>query len=618
MTTYKFEDVSIIMRELQNRQGPLMAQMRNVLDHYNGEYIIPLPDVKDEPNLPPLTPALIGDIVDDTARRAASTRPIITCPALEPKIERGARSAEYGQIRRRILSATYYESRWRLGRRRMYRHLSAYSTFSLAVIPDFDKEMPRLEVRDPMGTFSEPMAAEALRPPEYVGFITRFSGARLRRMFPETMEENGGPIAKYQTNDMMWDVVEWMDCEQTLYGLLGPSIQTQYADPNVSDSWRHNPSMQLGPSYPNKSGCCPAIVPVNLSLGGIMSRLASMLGNIDLQAKLMALNIIAQEKAIFPDTYAIGRQGMMPQIVGGKWKDGREGGINLLMDVDSVGVLRNPPDQGTNILVDRLERNMRVSNGLVPQAGGETYGALRTGRGIDALSSIALDPRIQELHEIEEEWIPLINESIFACYKGWWGRKSYSMHSGYPGDMGLVEFIPNVHIEIMDNIVSYTAPGADIIQQTQILGSMLGTKSISLKTFRAKHPWIENPDAEGDLVAQEEMEEALRMSIMQQLTSGQLPMVLASKIHAHLKDGEDIFAAVEKADEELRRMQAAQPPPVPEGMAAAPEAMPGIAAGPGAAMAPGQPPPAIAPNSDVEGMRALMNSMSPRALARAE
>jgi hypothetical protein len=303
--------------------------------------------------------------------------------------------------------------------------------------------MPRIEVRDPMGTFSEPMAAESLRAPEYVGFITRFSAARLRRMFPQTMEENGGPISRYQLNDMMWDVVEWVDCEQTIYGLLGPTITTSYADPAVNENWRGGPQMQLGPSYPNKAGICPAIVPVNLSLGGIMSRLGAMLGNVDLQARLMALNIMAQEKAIFPDTYAIGRQGMMPQIVGGR--NGRTAArrdVNLLMDVETVGVLRSQPDQGTNVMIDRFERNFRVSNGLVPQTGGETYGALRTGRGIDALTSIALDPRIQELHEIEEEWIPVMNQAIFAAYKAWWGSKSYSLNSGYPGDTGLVEFTP--------------------------------------------------------------------------------------------------------------------------------------------------------------------------------
>jgi hypothetical protein len=151
-----------------------------------------------------------------------------------------------------------------------------------------------------------------------------------------------------------------------------------------------------------------------------------------------------------------------------------------------------------------------------------------------------------------------------------------------------------------------------VIQQTQILGSMFGTKAISLRTFRAKHPWIENPEAEGDLVSREEMEDALRQAIVQQLVSGQIPMVLASKIHAYLRDGKDIFEAVDKADEDLRKQQATAPPPAPEGMTAPPEAMPGLAGGPGAAMAPQPAPERCNVPSDAAAMRQLMTVMGPR------
>ena len=49
----------------------------------------------------------------------------------------------------------------------------------------------------------------------------------------------------------------------------------------------------------------------------------------------------------------------------------------------------------------------------------------------------------------------------------------------------------------------------------------------------------------------------------------------------YMQEGHDIFAAVLYADEEMRRRQATEAPPAPEGMVAPPEAMPGIAAGPG-------------------------------------
>ena len=94
-------------------------------------------------------------------------------------------------------------------------------------------------------------------------------------------------------------------------------------------------------------------------------------------AKFMALELIAQEKAIFPDRYIIGRSGQVPMIVGGEWKDGREGEVNVLLDAENIGELRSAPDQNTRVAIDRLERNARISTGTVPQIGGESYGALR-------------------------------------------------------------------------------------------------------------------------------------------------------------------------------------------------------------------------------------------------
>jgi hypothetical protein len=71
--------------------------------------------------------------------------------------------------------------------------------------------------------------------------------------------------------------------------------------------------------------------------------------------------------------------------------------------------------------------------------------------------------------------------------------------------------------------------------------------------------------------------------------SGQLPVVYVSKIEKHRKKGLDIFEAIEKADEEIRKEQAAIAPSPEEGMAMAPEQALGLAAGP-AGMVP-QPPP---------------------------
>jgi len=576
-----FEEITRIVKDLQTQQGPVLNRMKDILDRYDGDWVLPLPDIDKEPNLPPLTPALIADAVDNMAMRAASVKPVNIFPAIDPNKDRGRRSREYAEKRRKIVAATYHNSKWNLARRRYYRQLSAYHTCSLVVLPDFQTGLPKIEVRDPLGTYVEPQANEELRQPEYVAFVTRHSAEYLRRVYPQARQEMGGPIHKDDYREL-WDCVEWYDLDQTVFGIIGPV----WDDRRMSNErpWI-TPWQQLSPVYPNRIGQSPAVVPHNVSLGRIASRIGSMLGNVDLQARLMALDILAQEKAIWPDMYAIGRAGGMPRIIGGTWKDGREGDINLLQDVESIGQIRSTPDIRTAQVIDRLERNFRTSTGLLPQFGGETYGALRTGRGIDALTGMALDPRIQELHEISEAWLPHLNAVILETYKAYWPDKKFSMYSGWPGDKGIVEFTPKEHIETTDNTVSYNLPGADVIQQTQILGSLRGAKAISGRTFRAMHPYIDDPEAEEKLVQDEDFDEALRQSILQKLLTGEMPLVVSALIKKYVAEGLDIFDAVVKADEEVRARQATQAPEPPPGMAASPETMPGMAAPPQEMMA---------------------------------
>ena len=578
------------------QQGPVLTRMKDILDRYDGDWILPMPDIDKEPNLPPLTPALIAEAVDNMAMRAASVKPVNIFPAIDPNKDAGRRSREYAEKRRKIIAATYHNSKWNLGRRRYYRQLAAYHTTSLVVLPDFNAGIPRIEVRDPLGTYVEPTANEELRQPEYVAFVTRHSAEYLRRIYPMCRQENGGPIHKDDYREM-WDCVEWYDTEQTVFGIIGPV----WDDRRMSNErpWV-TPWQQLSPVYPNRIGMSPAVVPHNVSLGRIASRIGSMLGNVDLQARLMALDILAQEKAIWPDMYAIGRAGGMPRIIGGQWKDGREGEINLLQDVEQIGQIRSTPDIRTTQTIDRLERNFRTSTGLMPQFGGETYGSLRTGRGLDALTGIALDPRIQELHEISEAWLPHLNSAILETYKAYWPDRKFSMYSGWAGDKGIVTFTPQEHIEITDNTVSYNLPGADVIQQTQILGSLRGAKAISGRTFRAMHPYIDDPEAEERMVQDEDFDEALRQSVLQKLMSGELPLIVSAIIKKHLSEGKDIFDAVTLADEEMRRRQATEAPPAPPGMVASPQTMPGLTAAPQqmAAMQAPAPPPQAGPAPD--------------------
>ena len=581
---YTFEEIVAIVKQRQQNGSALLQRMLDVKERYNGEYVIPIPSMEEEPVLPPLTPALISENIDAVAQRAASVMPFIGCPAVDASKERGVRSREYADIRRKALAATWYQSKYKVKIRRAYRHLAGYATACLVVSPDFDKGIPRIDVRDPLGVYPEAKAYEDVDPPANVGFIHGKSGEWLRNHYPAARQENGGPIPpEDRSSQELWDVVEWIDAEHIVIGIMGPRYE------HYNQVYGHHAATIELSRAPNKAGMPCVITPGRITLDRIASSISNIVGIVDLMSKMMALEIMAQEKAIFPDRYIIGRSGQVPMIVGGEWKDGREGAVNVLLDAEQIGELRSTPDPSTNIAIDRLERNARISTGTVPQIGGESYGALRTGRGIDALMGAALDPRIQELQEIMEAHLPYLNECLFSSYKGYFGGKKFSMFTGYAGDFGQVEFTPNEHFEISDNVVSHSIPGADIQGTTIQLGQLLSMKGISLRTFRTKHPFIEDAEMEGRRVDEEQLEEAVMAAIQQQALSGQLPVVYVSKIEKHRKKGLDIFEAIEKADAEIREEQAAVAPTPEEGMAIAPEQAMGLAAGP-AGMAPQGPP----------------------------
>ena len=572
---YTFEEIVGIIRQRQDIQSPLLSKMIEIKERYNGEYVIPLPSMDEEPVLPPLTPALISENIDAIAQRAASVTPYIGCPAIDPSKERGKRSRQYADIRKRALAATWYQNKYKLKMRRAYRHLAGYATTALVVNPDFENGMPKIEVRDPLGVYPEPQAAENYDVPRNCAFVYGKSGDWLRANYPAARQENGGPVASDDNaRQELWDVCEWIDEQDIVIGIMGP----RYNHFNQTYPY-HSTQLELS-RYVNLAGMPCVITPGRVTLDKISSSVSNIVGMVDLMAKLMALELIAQEKAIFPDRYIIGRSGQVPMIVGGEWKDGREGEVNVLLDAEQIGELRGSPDQNTNIAIDRLERNARVSTGTVPQIGGESYGALRTGRGIDALMGASLDPRIQELQEIMEGHLPHLNECLFATYKGYWGGKTISTFTGYAGDFGQVEFTPDEHFETFDNVVSHSVPGADVQGTTIQLGQLLQMKGISLSTFRTKHPFIEDPEAEGRRVDEEQLEEAVLASIQQQAVQGALPIVYIAKIEKFRKKGFDIFEAVEKADEEIRKEQAAMAPPPEEGQVISPEEAMGLAGPP--------------------------------------
>jgi hypothetical protein len=609
-----WDDVVWIMEMRRAQDAPLLQQMLEVQRRYNGDIAIPLPDMDTNPVLPALTPSLMAGTIDAYAIRAASVRPRVECPPIEPMKDRGTKSIEYARIRQKTIYATWHKNRLPLGLRRMYRHISGYATAVLVVVPDYMNGYPAIEVRNPLGAYPEPRAAEDMAPVANCGFVYERSAEHLRAKYPEARRENGGVIGQPGTDPELWDVIEWLDADQTIIGILGPRDMG-------SQSYQDSRKLGVAPSqmlrqWTNLSGRCPVVTMPRITLDRVASQVAHQLGNIDLQAKMLALAIVAEERAIFPDRFVIGKDGQAPRIIsnGGQWQDGRTGATNLLEGVQVVNQLDSAPPPSTGQTMDRLERNYHVSVGDNPTFGGETYGSLRTGRGIDSMIGAQVDPRVQEMQEIVEYGMSHANELVLQTWKSCFGHKKHVLFSGWGGVTDTFELDPMRHIENTDNVVAYSVAGADVQSTTIILGQLLGTKTISQRTFRDRHPYVEDAEAEEMQLDVEDLKAAAFAAIQQQVASGQMPKMAITWLYEEMKTGKNIFEAQSAVDAKMQALQAQQaPPPEPPGpgepaMAGAPGAMPGLEGG-AQQQPPMSPDAAIGPAPGSVGVRQLVKAL---------
>lgn len=563
-----WDEITQLVTVRRNARGQLLEAMMDVRERYNGDWVIP--DLGADSA--PFTPTIVADAIDHNALRAASVMPDIAAPAFSTT----GTARDRARGRRGAWLYTWEKSELNLHLRRAYRHLFGYATTALEVIPDFKHECIKVVVRDPLHAFPEPKAAEDLSPPRDCAYIYGKSPEWLLARYPGAaaaagVKPKGGG---YLAGDELWDVVEWVDENAIVVGILGPRADARSAGWSAS----HIRPVEIA-RWENRAGRCTTVIPQRVTLDRVASAVANATGIADMQARLMQLHLVALEKSIVPDTYITGSSSAPPKVVGG-WRDGRTGEVNEILDATSIGQLRQEPSQTALAMVDRLERNARVNTGTVPAFQGESFGGARTGRGLDALLAASVDPRIQEAQEIMAARLTDVNHIVGEAYKGYWGAKSYKVYAGWNTDTELTEFNPGSDFaETTENKAFYAIPGTDIVGFNVVLGQLAGIEALSLESFRRLHPYIKDADGEKRRVLVQKLRQAAEMQILARASDpqgGMTPTDMANLIRA-VEDGDDLHVAIDKAQAAAQARQAQEAPPPPEGMNAAPETMPGLA-----------------------------------------
>ena len=567
------------------------TKMRELRDYYNGDVVIPLPELDGDERS--AVANLLGQGLDQTAMRIASTSPDIVCPPIDTRTKRARENAD---IRRKALFGWWENSRMDLQLSKRARHLIGYASTCTHLRFDRTTGAPTWHVRDPLTTYPATMlGVDDMRPRDVIFAYERQLGW-LRTMYPEAAYQFGGDGTA--TEDTAIELIEYVDDEEQV--LIGMRSFVPESLPFMSPLSREEAKtivVELE-RIPNPLGQTPVVCAQRISLDNAQGQFDGILGMYQMQARLMALEVIAVQKGIFPDTYLIGRAGETPQIVNPA--DGLTGEVGVVRGGD-LRDIQTQPGYMTNPAIDRLERAQRLTAGIPSEFGGESTSNIRTGRRGEAVLSAVVDFTVQEAQRIMARSLQEENRIAIDLCKAYAGGRKRSFYVNNKNAKGAVDYTPNENFDSNENIVTYSHPGADINNLVIGGGQRVGMGTMSKRSFMAIDPLVEDPEFEHDTVISEQLEQALLASVQQQASQGAIPAGDLARIMELVKNDQmELAEAVEKVQREAQERQAQEVP------MNAPEAQPGLALpGMGAEAGVAPPPEASPPQSLQELVAAL-------------
>ena len=570
-------DVISLYRQRLKFYAPLHQKMGVIQAIYNGTMEVPLPDM--EENAMPSVPNLLAQGVDQMAGRITSVVPSVSFASTKPGIRASDRRALTAS---RTITGWWQEDRLMMKMKQRGRHQIAYGMSPVVIRWNAKDSRPTWQVRNPLETYpSTDVMPGNLTPTDCV-FAYRRSVSWLRsKGYGDRLYALTGDTQLPADASIL--LIEYVDAEETHLVAAGYRTPDPYAMTDIDMSGMQMKGVTLE-RFPNMSGDeCPVVIPMRITLDTASGQFDTMIGMYYQQAKLMALETIAVEKGIFPDTYLVSRPGEVGRFLDGP-HDGRTGMVNIIAGGD-IREVQSQPGYLTNPTIDRLERNQRVTAGIPAEFGGESTGNIRTGRRGDAVLSAVIDYPVAEAQEtfafsLEEE-----NEIAIELSKAWAGDTKRTIYVGTGNSARPVTYVPNDTFATSEHVVSYPASGADINSLIIGIGQRVGLGIMSKRTAATLDPYIDNPEQEHDEIVAEGLEQALLAGMQQQAAQGAIPPLVLAKVMTMVRDDKmELAEAFNKVTEDaMKAQQEEQQGAMGPEQAMAPAAMQAMA-GPAAAM----------------------------------
>lgn len=606
-------------QQRRRERGPLFNRMDEIRRHYNGDIIIPLPELDDMEK--PAIPNLISQGIDQFAMRVASVLPNVSYMPLRPGIQNSENKARD----RRLATQGWWDMN-KMGTklRRRSRHLTAYGMTVVSISPvsvdDNDqREIPHWRVRNPLSTYPAPMIDPDNMEPTDCIFMDRRPLAWLKAHYPS----QATVLYRGEKSDTdMFEILEYMDAKETVLVALGAEkpAPSAYGAPETGKGVASHVILER---IPNRAEICPVVIAGRITLDRLQGQFDQMLGMYQRQAKLDALDMIARFRNVFPDEWIVSAANAptSPRVV--QEADGKMG-IRGIIDKGQVQITHLQEGAGTDMALDRLERAQRLTAMIPAEFGGESPTNVRTARRGTMVMSNAVDMPIQEYQEILANSLEQENRRAVKIMKAYYGAKPSMFFMGSDGKVVRPDYTPDEAFETDLSYVRYSMPGTDINGMVISIGQRVGTGIMSTQTAMEMDPAIEDPIRERDQVEIESLRKALLMGLESQAQQGTLdPSIIAriaaEKARNHVTIEDAVTKIHEQMQEEQSQQAAAQQQAMgPEGspeMAMSPEMQPGMAVGPENPAVGAMPP---APQAQPDLASILSNLRSPARQSPAE
>ena len=537
--------------------GTLHQKMRLIADVYNGRAKVDLPDM--DRNEMPSIPNLLAQGVDQMAGRITSVVPTVQFSSKDPGTRKWDRTANTAS---RTVTGWWQLDRYKVKHQQRGRRMIAYGMAPVVIGWNHKEHRPTWKVRHPIESLpSLDLEPGTVRPQDCMFTYVRTVGWLRANGHGDKIDRLIGRN-RAVTPDTKVTLIEHVDAEWTTLMAAGYFNQPGWDDASPNGAL----SGVVLSQYPNlTSGLTPVVIPTRLTLDTMTGQFDNMLGMFYQQARLMALETIAVEKGIFPDTYLIGRANETPKFVEGP-HDGRTGLVSIVTGGD-IKEIQSSPGYMTQQTIDRLERAQRVTAGIPAEFGGESGNNIRTGRRGDAVLSAVIDFPVAEAQEVFAAALEEENKTAIALAKKIDGTAKRTIYVGTGNARRPVTYIANETFEVTEHVVGYPVSGADLNTLVIGIGQRVGLGTMSKETAQYLDPFIDNPEAEHDAMIAEGLEQALVGSIQQQAASGAIPPVTLAKVMRLVKsDRMELAEAMEKVTQDaLKEQQAAQQAQEPTG-----------------------------------------------------